>query len=190
MRKMLFIGFVLTMISMITTGCSSCQSENKKQEKAKGLVVENTIATDKEYMNLHYGKDYVWYETIITMKDWLDENPTSSFVSVCNVFQAICDGQPKVVFFTYKDGVSTVDVKDDFWMEDLDMSKDPLLITYKEAFNRVIQTNFPKPHTKNCILRKPIGPKDCNPQWCFGNIDSQLWVDAVTGEVTDSDPSF
>jgi hypothetical protein len=190
MKKIVF-SFLLVIAGIVATGCSSCQSENKKQEGVAELIVENTISADKQYMYLNYGKNYVWYETVIKMKGWLDGETTDAVDSLYNVFQAIIDdGQPRVIFISHKLDTSSVDVKNGFWVEDYDMSKDNVKLTYKQAFDRVMQSNYSKPHTKNCILRKPIGPKDCNPQWCFGNIDSQLWVDAVTGEVTDSDPAF
>lgn len=36
------------------------------------LNVENTISTNREYMFLHYGKDYRWYESCILLKDYID----------------------------------------------------------------------------------------------------------------------
>jgi hypothetical protein len=46
---------------------------------------------------------------------------------------------------------------------------------------------------KDCdfiILRLPVGPKDCNPQWVFGDIGDVLFIDAITGEIRDYDPAF
>lgn len=52
-------------------------------------------------------------------------------------------------------------------------------------------SNFPKPHSRNCVLRREIGPiPDVNPQYIFGNTKSQLYVDAVTGSVTNHTPAF
>ena len=53
-----------------------------------------------------------------------------------------------------------------------------------------MEVNLPKPHSKHVVLRKQIGPKACNPQWIFGNITSQIYVDAVTGEVNSKNPAF
>jgi hypothetical protein len=75
-------------------------------------------------------------------------------------------------------------------MEDERLNSSAINICYSKAFDMAMQSNYPKPHSKNCILRKPVGAKDCNPQWVFGNEESQIWVDATTGEVRDSNPAF
>ena len=54
----------------------------------------------------------------------------------------------------------------------------------------MMQANAPKPHSKNAILRNPIGPIAINAQWVFGNVREQLWCDAVTGEIRNSNPAF
>ena len=40
------------------------------------------------------------------------------------------------------------------------------------------------------VLRKQVGPVDANPQWIFGNLHSQIYVDAVTGAVSKDNPAF
>ena len=39
-------------------------------------------------------------------------------------------------------------------------------------------------------LGNPIGPVTINAQYIFGNLESQIWVDAVTGDVKNSNPAF
>ena len=70
------------------------------------------------------------------------------------------------------------------------MDKEPIKITFAEALEKLNQVNFPKPHSRYCVLRKEVGPKDANVQYIFGNSKAQLYVDAVTGEVTDLNPVF
>jgi hypothetical protein len=77
-----------------------------------------------------------------------------------------------------------------FWVEDMNMNDEIISVTYKQAFQLINEVNFPKPHSKNCVLRKEVGPIEANPQYIFGNIESQLYVDALTGDVTDESPSF
>lgn len=177
MKKFIILGFLLAIVSIMATGCSSCQSENKKQESGVGLSVltpENTISTDREYMSLNVSNDYRWYETIaIVLTDWLDaENQTGSIESIDNVFQ--------VVTADAFGGDS----------EDFPLNEETIKLTFKQAYEKVMATNSPKPHSKRCVLRLPIGPKPCNVQWCFGNIEEQLLVDAVTGEVRNFNPAF
>ena len=83
----------------------------------------------------------------------------------------------------------------DVWIEDRDMSDAPIKLSAEEALMELKEwnatTNGILP--KDCdfiILRLPVGPKDCNPQWVFGDIGDVLFIDAVTGEVRDYDPAF
>ena len=195
MKKTIFLCLLLAIVSIMATGCSSCQSDNKKQgttiKPTVSIVVENTISTDKEYMFVNYGKEYAWYETCVLLKDYLDAEACNGSISgVSNVFQGITNGDPNVVLFAHIPDSTQIDVRHGFWVEDFPMNNDIIKLTYKQAFEKIMATNSPKPHSKQCVLRKPIGPKPCNPQWIFGNIHQQLWVDAVTGEVTDSNPAF
>ena len=79
----------------------------------------------------------------------------------------------------------------DVWIEDADMSEQPIKISAEQALMRLKEWNGILP--KDCnfiILRLPVGPKDCNPQWTFGDVDDVLFIDAVTGEIRDYDPAF
>ena len=39
-------------------------------------------------------------------------------------------------------------------------------------------------------LRLPVGPVDCHPQWVVGGVYDPLFIDALTGAVSDSNPAF
>lgn len=196
MRK--FLTFCVAALCMCAiVGCSSC---NKKDKDVKPdsvsteLVVENTVSTDREYMFTNYGEEYRWYETCVLLKEYLDEECTGSIAGISNVFQAVLEVEKgfdtKVVLFTYTPDTCAIEVKDAFWVEDFPMNDDAVKVTFKEAFDKVMAVNYPKPHSKHVVLRKQIGPKACNPQWIFGNQHAQLYVDAVTGDVTDKNPAF
>ena len=75
-------------------------------------------------------------------------------------------------------------------MEDFPLNDEAIVLTFTEALDRVLAANYPKPHSKYVVLRKEIGPKAANPQYIFGNLKSQLYVDATTGAVSDSNPVF
>ena len=42
------------------------------------------------------------------------------------------------------------------------------------------------PPAAGMTLRCPLGPKACNAQWVIGNIADVIFVDAVTGEISES----
>lgn len=199
MKKYLMFMCValLSVMTLTLSGCKGCKSEKKKEVPVlmQGkFVVENIISTDKQFMYVNYGGDYRWYETCVLLKDYLDEDCNGDIAGVSNVFQVVTmdegGGDSHVILMAHTPTADTIDVKHGFWIEDFPMNDDAIKITYKQAFDAIMRVNYPKPHSRQCTLRKPIGPKDCNPQWVFGNIREQLWVDAVTGEVATSNPAF
>ena len=159
------------------------------------LIPENTISTNKEEMYLNWGENYKWFETCAVLKNYLDTDSTSSEVeSVTNIFQAL---EPYasgfdifVVFMETTESGTETNVVHSFWVEDFPLDTANIELTFEGAYNRVMAANYPKPHSRNVVLRKEVGPNDCNPQYIFGNTYSQLYVDAVTGEVSDENPVF
>ena len=191
MKKILI--YVLAVIAILLTSCEKKKVQSYALQESVVLSktsVERTIANDRQFMYKNYGNDYVWYETCVKLITFIDQECDGAIESVGNVFQYSKGANTFVVLSTYIDDKHTIEVQKGFWVEDFNMNNDPIRITYKQAFSNMMAANYPKPHSRNCILRKPVGPKACNPQWVFGNIEQQLWVDAVTGEVRNSNPAF
>ena len=196
MKKIL--GLML-FVSLMLTSCSKCSNDDvalstDSLNKAE-LVVDNLISTDKENLYLNYGNDYRWYEACVLMNDFLDEETDGSILEEVNIFQSIVGkgtGYDTQVFKYqhFNDGIFVKDSVKGFWIEDFPLEDSLIRIPYDSAFALIQRVNFPKPHTRNAILRNPIGPKKVNPQWVFGNLKEQLWVDAVTGEIKTSNPAF
>ena len=156
--------------------------------------MERTTTLDKEYMFKNYGGDYKWFESCILLKNYLDEENDGTISGISNVFQVIRESGKSadvfVVLAAHTPDSTAYEVKEGFWVEDCDMSKEEIKISFKEAYDKMMAVNLPKPHSRNCVLRKQVGPKDANPQYIFGNIQSQIYVDAITGDVTDKNPAF
>ena len=190
------MGLVLSFASC--TGCSKGDNTVKDSVVVDSAVVldfEHTIATDREAMYLK-GGDYRWFESCVLLKEYLDsENPTSEPVMISNVFQRIIEKGNGFDTWVYKfqhfsDGTFAVDSVQGFWIEDNPLNEEVIALKYTEAFDKMMQTNSPKPHSKQCCLRNPLGPVACNAQYVFGNVREQLWVDAKTGDVKNSNPAF
>lgn len=224
MKKFFILGFLLAIVSIMATGCSSCQSEKKKQvdgiekvdsvahtdsvvpdvaEDYDGVVpditasVENIIATDRQTMyGLANGQDYKFFESSIKLCDYLNsEDCDGKILSVSNVFQQIIEKgtgfDTKVLKFVTTGKGTTTNIFDDaFYIENSPLNDEPMPITFEKAFERMMKANVVKPQSRNCVLRKPVGPTPCNAQYIFGNIRQQIYVDAVTGEVRTKNPAF
>ena len=197
MRKIVTLLATLGIIFCVAS--CKCTSESQKNEGFKeaeaGLVVENAMSLDKQTMYLKYGSsDYRWYETGVVLKNWLDEENDGEIEMVVNVFQTVIERGSSFDTKVYKiqhtaEGVYEEAI-DGFWIEDYPMNDEAIKITFKEAFDKVMAVNLPKPHTRQVVLRKQVGPVDANPQWIFGNLRSQIYVDAITGEVNSENPAF
>lgn len=175
------------------TSCTSCNKETKQAEN----FVEQTIKSDRQFMCDNYGCGYLYYETQIVLNEWLDSEECDGFVdTITNVFQIIREygegvADPLVVIFGHRDTNAFVNEVNDFWLEDYDMAKDNITITYRQAYENLMKANCIKPHSKNCTLRKMVGPYDCNPQYIFGGaFDECVFVDAITGEVSLENQAF
>lgn len=187
--------FAFLMAFALLLGASSCTSCNKEVKQMK-TTVEQVVQSDRQYMYDHYGCGYIYYETQIVLNEWLDDdNCTGTVASVLNVFQIVDGGDtaysPHVYMFKHTASTFTIKVVDDAWMEDCDMAKDDITITYRQAYKNLMKANCIKPHTKDCVLRKMVGLYDCNPQYIFGGaFDDCVFVDAITGEVSLDNPAF
>lgn len=185
------------MLSLVLfCSCNSCKNEkNDNGIIPDSMVVENMISTDKQAMYL-INKDYRWYETMVLFNNYLDEENDGSIAEVVNIFQAIKDYDGKSFdtmvykFQHFANGTCAVDSVAGFWIEDYPLVDSVKMIPFKQAFELTNQVNLPKPHSRHACLRNPIGPKECSPQWCFGNLESQIWIDAVDGTAKSSNPAF
>jgi len=199
MKKLLiFIGAILV---VLFSSCNSCNKSNEASDttNTKGIVVENTVSTAKEYMYLNYGGDYRWFETCVTMTNFMDGDSTSSEIeNVTNIFQVVemaedsCSADVHVITISNDKSNPEAEIKviKGFWVEDYVLNTEEIKVTFEEAYENVMKANIVKPHSRKCVLRKEIGAVDCNAQYIFGNSQCQVYVDAVTGEVSGTNPAY
>ena len=184
---------------MSCTGCNSSKEDIKLQDSVVAttvLDVEHSIALDRQTMYVNYKDNYRWYETEILLPEFMDsDSVTSNPEMIVNVLQSIVEeGNGADVwvhkFQHFKDGTIVHDSIQGFWIENYALNDEVIKLKYTEAWDRMMQTNFPKPHSRHVTLRNPIGPVAINTQWIFGNIKEQIWIDAVTGDAKNSNPAF
>ena len=210
MKKFFILVFSVILVSAFSS-CNSCCSKSEVEcdslndslndSLSDSLIitqaVENIISTDREAVYNMAGGDYRWFETCVVLKDFLDtEDCDGTVTDVSNVFQVVEmseDGKSADVFVilaAHTPDTVAYEVKHAFWIEDQPLNDEAITVTFKQAFERVMETNCPKPHSKHCVLRKQVGPVDANPQYIFGNTEAQVYVDAITGDVTTDNPAF
>lgn len=165
--------------------------------KAAALNVEHVVATDKQTMYTQFNKDYRYFETQITLKNFMDgENASAEVAEINNVFQVVDFTEDQksadvhVVMINHAGDKTETTVINSFWMEDYPLNDEAIKVTFEQAFDKMMKANIVKPHSRKCTLRKEVGPKDANPQWIFGNSRAQVYVDAVTGDVSAINPAF
>lgn len=196
--KKFFIFSIFAICASTFIACSSCKNEKKNVNNdtvQTTMVVENIISTDREDMFNNVSKDYRWFETCIHLNNYLDEENDGSIDEIVNTFQVVIDygKSADVKVYRYKHLFNEEVVKDsisDFVLGDEPLEKQKITVTFKRAFDNLMATNLPKPHSRYCVLRKEAGWLECNPQYIFGNTQAQVYVDAVTGEVRDYNPAF
>ena len=198
---------ILSLLAFLLVGTSSCKHSKPDTPPDFGFValanapgpinVDNIISTDREYMFLHYGGDYRWYETDILLTNYLDADAQDgSVASVTDIFQNIEEVSPGcadsyVIYACHPaDGNAYLKAEQGFWIEDFPLNNEAIKVSFSDAYNKVMASNYVKPHSRHCVLRSPIGPLLANPQYIFGNVKAQLYVDAVTGEVLNHNPAF
>ena len=198
---MLAIVFCLSLGFM---SCESCKKDkdttpedNQSEVVVKGeLNVDNITGTDRQYMFTNYGEDYRWFESCILLQDFLDEENDGTVAGVSNVFQVVNMSEDQksadvfVVLAAHTPDSTAYEVKQGFWVEDYPLNDEAIKVSFKDAYDKVMAVNMPKPHSRHVVLRKEVGPVDANPQYIFGNVEAQIYVDAVTGDVSDKNPAW
>lgn len=194
------IAFIMTIVlafAMISCTCSNNSTVvvgDSNVAVVDSMYVEHTVALDRQSMFAKgVDNDYRWFETNIRLVNFLDEE-YEGIDEVVNVFQTVENretGFDTVVYKFQHTAEGTVEgFTHGFWVEDFPLNEEQINLTFVQALEKVNEVNLPKPHSRYAVLRKPIGPKPCNAQWVFGNLHSQIWVDAVTGAVASSNPAF
>lgn len=196
MRKFLWM-FVVALMAVTMSSCNSCKKENKSEDVKAPLIVENVYNTDRQQMFTTYGKNYNWFECCILLKDYMDsEECDGSVAGVSNVFQVVTEidstsADVHVILYSTTEEAKQIDEKHGFWVGDLPLNDYTFNVTYMQAYEKMMNANCPKPHSRHCVLRHEVGPMpDVNPQYIFGNDQMQVYVDAMTGEVRTNNPAF
>ena len=192
-KKTLFliIAIAVLLICGIGIWCSNTKERKTITPDNPTLVFENAVNLDKEYVYLNHSQKYIYYETTAVLKDYLDDEACDGTIeSVGSVLQFEDSKGPKVVLTTHRVDLNQYDIRDGFYVMNQPLNDITLNLTFEQAFEKMMKANYVKPHSRYCVLRKQVGPKVANPQYIFGNDKQDIFVDAITGDVTDKNPAF
>ena len=185
------IVMLFAFIAILMTSCNWFKSTNQVEKQP---AIETLIESDMAYVTENYGNTFVWYETNVIYNNFLDEENDGSYQSVKSVYQYQNIDQNetsidvKVITIYHENGEVTIETEDTWYAECFDLRHSDINITFEEAYNLIMSVNFPKPHTKCCVLRDQVGPVAANPQYIYGT--GLLFVDAVNGMVSEFNPVF
>lgn len=207
MKKFILMGFLLAIVSIVATGCSSCQSEKQKQDAVTVVtndydgVVQDFTADISNIQALHRqtvfslikGQKYEWRNSKIIFNEAITAQSIDDLhvVDVTDVFYYWNQG-PRVQFITSNVLKGTLIPKPipDVWIEDADLSEAQIKLSAEDALQRLKEWNGVIPKATAMTLRLPLGPRRCNAQWVVGDIGDVIFIDAVTGDITNWCPAF
>jgi hypothetical protein len=210
MKKFLLFGFLLAIVSIMATGCKSCtKSENKQDAQNEQVLtggydydgvlpdmtggVAHIQALHRQTMfTLYGGEDYAWYETRVLFNDSLKYETLAEVkvTDVTDIFQAFDPFRCQFISTNVEKGTIIPPAIPDVWVEDCDMSKLEIKLSVEEVLQRLQMWDGIIPPAIGMTLRCPLGPRRCNAQWVIGNIVDVIFVDAVTGDITNWCPAF
>ena len=179
------------------------KSQSKKEEKEEDYtiypsMVENVLSNDfQRVIKLHRDEKIKWFTTIYELNDFLDSGEPLHITSLSNIFQYMSSSPDEkstdvYVYDYHHTSLKSSDIikTHDFWVEDNSLDVLEARIPFKEALDRLMATNYKKPHSKQCVLRNQVGPKKANAQYIFGNTEDVIFVDSITGNVSNRNPFF
>ena len=196
----------------MATGCTSCQSENKKQDAPKEQVavgydydgvVQDFTAGVAHIQALHRltmfklanGETYEWRNSQVYFNDTIrkDNIDDLHITDIIDVFFYWNASGPWVQYINTNVTKGTIIPKpiQDVWIEDDELDNCEIKLSAEDALQRLKEWNGEIPSNYKCmVLRRPVGVRNCNAQWVLGTFGNPLFIDAVTGDITDWCPAF
>ena len=213
MKKFLLFGFLLAIVSIMATGCNSCKSENKQDAPTEEQVVINSAGYDGVVEDFTAGvsniqalhrqtmystlgvKQFEWRNSKVLFNDSINYENIDELkvVEVTDVFYYWDSKKgPQVQFIAsnVKAGTLIPPVIRDVWIEDADLSDKEIKMTCEDVLQRLKEWNGVLPSAISMTLRYPVGPCECNAQWVIGDVYDVIFVDAVTGDISNWNPAF
>ena len=208
MKKSIIFGLLLAIASITATGCSSCQSENKKQDGIELLKLgsNRVISTHREGVYLNTPKDWClkWMQAEATWTSFLTDASAAdaTLMEVTDCFQAqkvvnekgstVC----KVTIVTTNTmSTDSVVLEHSFYLDNYPLDDKAIVLSFEDAWQRALEANCEKPQTRVAVLRSPVGPVHVDDAYYIfappgGAKQPFIFVNARTGDVSTNNPAF
>lgn len=190
MRKF-FVVLTSILIAFAVSSCKCTREEDPVIEFPEASISADRVKMDEMV------DTYKWFETRVEYDNFFDADTTLTISKVESLFQVAVEDPLGIKTFVY-DFIHEPGVENDtipepiegFILDDKPLNDEQIVLTFSEALERLYEANLPKPHSAKVVLRKALGSKAANAQYIFGNTEEQVFVDAVTGDVTDKNPVY
>ena len=186
---------LLVMIALALVGCG--KKERIFSSNPELVGIEEIIKTDNAQMKKGFDADeFKYYESFVTYDKFFDSGEDNKIIEMCSVFQVFDNEKgsgskdTRVIIFAHRPGSTFIDKKAGIFVENYNLCLDSIKITYIQAYEKMMCSKLKKPRSKFCSLRRQYGEVKANPQYVFGNASEQIYVDAITGEVSNENPVF
>lgn len=214
MKKQFFLSMlVAVVVSMMAGTMSSCTGcgkgepgspavDNKIEAHDYDGVVQDFTAGVANIQALHRqtmftlldGGFYEWRNSKVLFNDTITfENIDDlKVIEVTDVFFYWNSESPHVQFIAsnVEKGMLIPPVIHDVWIEDASLDDKEIKFTAEDVLTKLKEFNGLIPPAICMNLRYPVGPCDCNAQWVIGNAYDVIFIDAVTGEISNWNPAF
>lgn len=211
MKRFLFCALAAVLLGAVAgamSSCKGCKGEavpsgdgHEAYHDYDGVVEDFTAgvahvqALHRQLMHaLAAGQEYQWRNSKVVLNDAITTENIDD-LHVTDVNDVFCYWNDKGPWVQYVNSSVTGGLQvpwpiNDVWIEDSDLSGLQIKLTAEDALQRLKEWNGVIPEASSLSLRCPVGPKACNAQWVIGGVYDVLFIDAVTGAVSDKCPAF
>lgn len=187
---------LISLLAFLFIGCEEKKKGENFGSKEELTEVENIIKVDNGQMRDGFDQDYKYYESFVTYDKFFDSGEDNKIIEMCAVFQVLENEKEsgsmdtRVIIFAHRPGSTFIDRKAGIFVENYNLCLDSIKITYIQAYEKMMASDLKKPRSRFCSLRRQYGEVKANPQYVFGNAEEQIYVDAITGKVSEVNPVF